>query len=284
MALIPGPLIPGPEPVGKRYGLLSAAAGPLDMETHAKSGGYRYVPVTCGVSHTYAVDCSSGLVVNREKEDDPNNEQVDTGAFTVYSSILCGSVGYTEAEFRAQVERRLANGEQGAAEYALWTGRGADGASLGIPNLVGDAVDVSVPDDENLAVVFGELEDYAYRVQGYGNTAYLHVPVRVAAHAAANYLIVKDGNVWKTVYGTIVVFGGGYPGTGAAHAAPPAGGAYIYITGQTTVWRSADVFTYPVDQTLDRGTNQHFLLSEREYAVGFDCFAGRALFNPLGGS
>lgn len=284
MALIPGPLIPGPEPVGRRYGLLSAAVGPLDMDTHARSGGYRYVPVTCGVAHTYAVDCSGGLVFHREKEADPNNELVDTGAFTVYASIECASVGYTEAEFRAQVERRLANGEQGAVEYALWTGLGADGGSLGIPNLVDDAVDVTAGNDEDLASVIGALEDYAYRVQGYGNIAYIHAPVRVAEYFAADHQLVKDGNVWKTVFGSIVVFGGGYPGTGPGGAAPPTGGAYIYITGQTTVWRSADVFTYPVDQTLDRQTNQHFLLSEREYAVGFDCFAGRALFNPLGGT
>lgn len=284
MVLIPGPLIPGPEPVGKRYGLLSAAAGPLDMETHAKSGGYRYVPVTCGEAHTYAVDCSGGVVFNRSKEADPNNAEVDTGSFVVYSSIECGSVGYTAEEFRAQVERRLSNGEQGAAEYALWTGLAGDAASLGIPNFADDAAAVTPADDTQLAAVISALEEYAYFTQGYGNVAYIHAPASMAAWAATNHLIEKDGNLLKTHYGSVWVFGGGYPGTGAGGAAPPAGGSYLYVTGQVTVWRSADVWTYPVDQTLDRQTNQHFLLSEREYAIGFDCFAGRALFNPLGGS
>lgn len=284
MGIIPGPLIAGPEPLGKRYGLLSAASGPIDMETHAKGGGYRYVPVTCGEAHTYAVDCSGGLVVHGEKDGDSENAEVDTGAFVVYASLLCGSVGYSAEEFRTKVERRLLNGEQGAAEYALWTGLAADATPLGIENLDDEGSAVSVAIDTDLASVVSALEAYAYFTQGYGNTAYIHAPVSVAAWAASNHLIVKDGPLLRTHFGSVWVFGGGYPGTGANGTAPPAGGAYLYVTGQTTVWRSSDIFTYPVDQTMDRETNQHFLVSEREYAIGFDCFAGRALFDPAGGS
>lgn len=284
MALIPGPLIAGPEPLGRRYGLLSAASGPIDMETHAKGGGYRYVPVTCGTAHTYAVDCSGDQVVNLEKSGDPENAEVDTGSFVVYASIECGSVGYTADEFRRKVERRLLTSEQGAAEYALWTGLAADGTPLGIPNFTDEGVTVSVPEDENFPSVVSALESYAYHTRGYGSVAYIHAPVSMAAYAARNLQIVKEGNLLKTPYGSVWVFGGGYPFTGPHGVAPPVGGAYMYITGQTTVWRSADVWTYPGDQTLDRATNQHFLLSEREYAIGFDCFAGAAAFNPLGGS
>lgn len=284
MGIIPGPLIDGPEPLGKRYGLLSAASGPIDLDTHAKGGGYRYVPVTCGEAHTYAVDCSGGLVLGQTKEFDPDNAEVDTGAFVVYASMECGAVGYDSAEFRTKVERRLANGEQGAAEFALWAGLAADGTPLGIPNLVDDAVDISAADPGNLASVVSALEDFAYREQGYGNVAYIHAPAGMAAWFSQNHLLWHDSNLLKTDYGTVIIFGGGYPGTGPDGAAPPTGGAYLYVTGQVTVWRSADVFTYPVDQTMDRTTNQHHLVSEREYAIGFDCFAGRAVFNPLGAS
>lgn len=284
MGIFPGPLIAGPEPLSRRYGLLSAAAGPLDLETHGKGGGYRYVPVTCGEAHTYAIDCSGGLVTHHSKSGDGENAEVETGAFVVYASLLCGSVGYTAAEFKTKVERRLLNGEQGAAEYALWTGLAADATPLGIENFDDEGVAVSVPEDDNFPSVVSALENYAYHTRGYGNVAYIHAPVSVAAYAARNLQIVKDGNLLRTPYGSVWVFGGGYPGTGANGAAPPTGGAYLYITGQTTVWRSADIFTFPVDQTLDRETNQHFLLSEREYAIGFDCLAGRALFNPVGGS
>jgi hypothetical protein len=285
MGIFPGPLIAGPEPLSRRYGLLSAAAGPIDMDTHAKGGGYRYIPVSCGDAHTWAIDCSGGQVLSLAKTGDFENVEVDTGAFMVYASLECGSIGYTAPEFRDKVERRLLNGEQSAVERALWTGRGSDGTPLGIPNFQDDANNIIPTDDTSITAVLSRLEDYAYRVAtSYGYTAYIHAPVSVAAYAARDYLIVKDGPLLKTPYGSVWVFGGSYPGTGAGGLPPPTGGAYLYVTGQTTVWRSADVFTYPVDQTLDRETNQHFLLSEREYAIGFDCFAGRLLFNPLGGS
>ena len=106
----------------------------------------------------------------------------------------------------------------------------------------------------------------------------------VAAYAAAEYLVIDDGPVKRTPYGSIWVFGGGYPGTGDGGAAPPVGGAWIFVTGQTTVWRSPDVFVYPTDQTMDRATNQRRLLAERSYAIGFECLLGRTVFDPLGSS
>ena len=283
--IIPGPLIAGPEPVGRRYGLLSAAAGPIDLPEHGRGGGVRYVPVTCGEATPYPVACADGLVAHDAKEGQPDNALVEALPFVVYASIECGALGYREEEFRQKVERRLANGEQGAVELALWTGAvTVGGTPLGIENLQDSAVDIPVADDGDFAEVVGALERYIYYTAGYGNVAYIHASVDMAAWAGDHHLIEKDGPLKKTPYGSIWIFGGGYPGTGAGGAAPPAGGSYLYVTGQVTTWRSADVFTYPVDQTMDRFTNQRLLLSEREYAIGFDCATGRALFNPNGGS
>lgn len=282
--IIPGPLIPGPEPIGRRYGLLSAAAGPIDLPPHGRGGGVRYVPVTCGEATPYPIDCSGGFVDHAEKDVDSETPVFDARPFMVTASIECGSVGYTEAQNEARVQRRLANGEQGAAELALWTGAtSVGGTSLDIENLQDSAVDVAVDSSDFTAVLAG-LEDWLYLQQGYGNIGYLHAPVLTAAWAGDHHAVEKDGPLKKTPYGSIWIFGGGYPGTGAGGAEPPAGGAYIYITGQVTVWRASDVFTYPPEQTMDRSTNQILLLAEREYAIGFDCVVGRALFNPLGGS
>lgn len=285
VGMIPGPLIAGPEPVGRRYGLLSAAAGPIDLPPHGDGGGVRYVDVACGVAHSWPIACEAGELVSERKQFDPDNPTTEAVGFTVYGALDCGSVGYSGSEFMRDTERRLVNGEQGAAERALWTGTSdVSGTPLGIPNFTDDATPIALADEGDIAAVVSGLEEWIYTTQGYGYTAYIHAPVAVAAWAASLYLVVKDGNLLKTPYGSIWVFGGGYPGTGAGGAAPPAGGQYIVVTGQTTVWRSADIFTSPVPQVLDRATNQYQLLSERQYAIGFDCFAGRALFNPLGGS
>jgi hypothetical protein len=104
----------------------------------------------------------------------------------------------------------------------------------------------------------------------------------VAAHAGAANLVIheRDGRTARTPFGSIWVFGGGYPGTGPGL---PSGGAFIHITGQISAWRSAEPEIYPVDQVMDRATNQRLLLAEREWAVAYDCFNGRAAFDPLGG-
>lgn len=284
MTLIPGPLIPGPEPLRRRYGLLTAASGPMDLSPHGEGGGVRYEAVTCGEAFSYPIGCANDVVSAPTKRLDGGDPLVEALPFTVVASIECGSLGYTESEFDAKIRRRLANGEQGAVEQAFWTGNTPAGADLGIDNLQDSAVAVFPPDNTDIRGVVAGLEDYAYRAEGYGSVAYIHAPVSVAAWAANAYLIIEDGPLKRTPFGSIWVFGGGYPGTGANGAFPFAGGAYMHITGQVNVWRAAEVTTYPMSATLNRETNQMLLLAERTYAVGFDCLNGRAEFNPLGAS
>lgn len=286
MTIVPGDLIPGPEPLRRRYGLLTAASGPVDLPLpHGLGGGVRYIPVTCGTTYPYAINCYSGLVESADKTGDPENELVETGVFAVVAGMECGSLGYTEEQFREKIRRRLNNGEQGAAEEALWTGLDPDGNALGIPHLAdGDAGTVTPGDDTSIVSVVSELEDWAYRVQGYGNVAYIHAPVRVAAHAASADLVRDDGPLKRTPFGSIWVFGGGYPGTGDAGESPPSGGAFLHVTGQVQVWRAPDEHVYPPNQTMNRTTNQRLLIAEREYSIGFDCMNGRAVFDPLGSS
>jgi hypothetical protein len=283
MGVIPGPVVPGPEGLRRRYGLLTAASGPIDLPSpHGRGGGVRYVPVTCGLAHPYPIGCYDGLVESPTKTGDDENVLVEAAPFMVLASIECGSLGYTGAEFEAKVRRRLINGEQGAVELALWTGLDPAGNGLDISSLAGTAEDITVIDADTAVEVVSALEDYAYRDQGYGYVAYIHAPVLVAAYAAEAGLVIQDGPLMRTPYGSIWIFGGGYPGTGEAGAEAPAGGAYMHVTGQVTYWRSADDHVYPADQTMNRSTNQRLLVAEREFAVGFDCLNGRVLFDPLG--
>src|SRR5262245_4656661 len=284
MGIIPGPLVEGPQAVGNHYGLLTVASGPIDLPEHGRGGGVRYVERTCGEAHPYPIDCSAGVVYPFEKQGDPDNATFDAFPFIVTASIECGSIGYTSQEFIHQVKARLQLGEQGAAELALWTGMTAavGGTSLGINALADTTTDIAVGDSGSPEAVLAALEAHAYRTEGYGGTAYIHAPVEAASWFGSAYLVVEKNGIKYTPFGSIWVFGGGYPGTGADGTEPPTGGFYMYVTGQVAVWRSADVFTYPIPQTLDRTNNQYFLLAEREYAIGFDCGAGRILFDPLG--
>lgn len=284
MAIIPGPLVPGPESLGRRYGLLAAALGPLDLSEHGRGGGVRFEPTTCGDTRLYTIACEGGSVVADAKTADANDDVVEALPFVVYASIECGAVGYTGTEFENKVRRRLENGEQRGAERALWSGEDENGDPLGITSLADGSDLVSVNDPASLASVVAALEGFAYGSEGYGNTAFIHAPASLAALAAEAHLVERSGTRLVTPLGSVWVFGGGYDGSGDGGELPPAGGAYLYVTGQVTVYRSPDVFVYPADQTMDRTTNQRFLLAEREYAIGVECLVGRALFDPEGGS
>jgi hypothetical protein len=266
MALVPGLVVPAPEPLRTRYGLFTAASGPLDLPIHGEGGGVRYVPNACGSAYAYGVTCYDADTPAPAKPHDPDNSEVETGVFAVLSTLNCGAPGYTLEEYRAKVLRRLESAEQAAVEAAFWAGLDLEGDSLGILTLDGQAVNVDSGYDAGLITdVVGALERYAYTEQEYGFQAYIHAPVEVAAFAAEAGLVIPDGTRKVTPLGSVWVFG-----------AYPSGS--VIVTGQTTVWRAAETQVY---NALDQATNEVLLVAERAYAVGFDCFAGRAEFDPL---
>jgi hypothetical protein len=252
MAIIPRMVIPAPEPRGLRYGLFTAANGPNDLPPHGAAGGVTYDPVSCGHAHYYGTECHGS-----EKTFDANDELIKANPFVVYASLVCGSAGTTASAMEAKVRRRLANGEQTIAEYGMGLVLGAGATPLASP-------------DPTMTGVVSDLEQWLYGISGanYGNIGYLHASPRMAAYAAEESLIVRDGPLLKTPMGTIWVFGGGYPDNGT-----------IYVSGQVTVWRSADVFVSSPAQTLNLTTNQYRVLAEREYAVAYDCVAASAVFD-----
>lgn len=271
MVITPPQVVQAPEPRGLRYGLFSAANGPYDLPTpHGIAGGVIYEPVSCGEAHTYPTICHPesvrfpgfGAQVGAAKTFDVQDEPIEADTYVVYASLKCGTAGTTPAILDTKVRRRLANGEQTMAEVGMATVLAAGATPILSPGtLFQDSI--------------GELEEwlYGHATANYGNTGYLHAPYRMAAHAAFAQLIVRDGPLLRTPTGTIWVFGGGYDDDGT-----------IFISGQVTVWRSADVFVSPIEAALNRDTNQYAMLAEREYAVAYDCVAASTTFDWGGGS
>lgn len=257
MAITPAVMVSSPEPRGLRYGLFTAATGPLELPApEGLGGGVTYDPVSCGGAHLYPIECDD---TPPAKVFDDANALVTADPFIVYSTYVCSAVGYSAAELEAKVRRRLANGEQSGAEAGLAAVLAA-GATANL-----------TPDPTSIQSVVGDLEQWLYgsATANYGNVGYLHAPTRWAQYAAAQGLIIKDGLLYRTHLGTIWVFGGGYPDDGR-----------IYITGQVTVWRAADVVVAPPAQVFNRATNVYRLLAEREYAVAHDCVAAVSVFEP----
>ncbi len=265
MAIVPATTVPAPEPLGQRYGLLTAAAGPLDLPTvGGYGGGVTYDPVSCGGAHRLAMDCLEPDPEDRPvKTFDPADPWITGVPFVTYASLTCGSVGYPGDTADTKVRRRLANGEQSQVEQEL-------GAIL-----VANADNVISGDPTRLSAVTGALEQWLYGggvgEQGYGNVGFLHLPFRYSTQTALLDLRREDaGGRWRTKVGTVVVFGD-YPDDGS-----------IFITGHVTTWRASEPAVSPRAQVLDRTTNQLYMLAEREWVIAYDCAAGVATFTGEG--
>jgi hypothetical protein len=270
MAITPGLKVPAPEQLRRRYGLFDAASGPLDLAPHGQGGGVQFVPFNCGEAYAYGVNCYTGDDPAPVKPVDVDAEEVSTGAFAVLATIECSAVGYSLEEYRTKVRRRLEGAEQAAVEAAFWTGLDFEGNPLGILNLDTEAQPVTAGYDPGLITdVLGALERYAYTDNAYGGVAYIHAPIEVAAFAAEAGLILPEGSSPTarklTPLGSVWAFG-----------AYPAG--EVIVTGQTTLWREPETQVY---DAFDTATNLRLLVAERTYAAAFECFAGRAEFDPL---
>jgi hypothetical protein len=268
MAITPGLGVQAPERLRRRYGLFDAATGPLDLPEHGEAGGVRFVPVSCGSAVAYGVACyEPGTAPTKPLDGDA--DEVATGVFVALATLNCGAVGYTTAEYEGKARRRLEGAEQAAVEMALWTGEDYEGNALGVLNL--DTAASSIPanyDPGLITDVVGALERFAYVDEQYDGAAYIHAPVEVAAFAAEAGLIIQDGQRKVTPLGSVWAFG-----------AYPSG--EVIVTGQTTVWRAPEIQVY---SSFENATNEVLLVAERAYSVAFECFAGRAEFNPLEGS
>lgn len=257
MVITPPSVVSAPEPRRLRSGLL-VAAGVVDLPMHAMSGGITYEPVSCGYAHTYATLCHTDERIE-QKTFDAQDAIITRDSFTIYSTVKCGTVGTNRGQLEAKVLRRLANGEQSVIEQAMGAILAAGATPL-------------IPPGTLITDVVGELEQWLYgnapTYSQYGNVGYLHSSPRMLSYAMDADLVVPDGPILRTHMGTVWVFGGGYPDDGT-----------IFISGNSTVWRSPDTLVIPREQVLNRTTNQLYMLAEREYAVSYDCLAASAVFN-----
>lgn len=274
VATIPQLLIDKPTPSQPlRYGLFQAANGPFDLPVHARNGGVRYVHSLCAEGFGYEVECIADQ--NSKESFFELGLQTVTGLpFIVGATVTCGSVGYTFEELQAFTLERLKGVEQAMVEEIFSTS--TFGQS---PGLVGaDGIITVTGAGDSVANVLSELERARYcgftgNTAQYGVPGVLHVAIPVFNALKENHLIeFGTDNKWHTAIGTIVSTGC-YANNDPAGAAPADGVFWMYLTGQTTIWRTPDseVQIAPREGSLDRTTNQYLMMAEREYVVTYEC-------------
>lgn len=266
VAIIPAQEVAKPtEEFPLRYGIFQAAIGPLDFpDIHMRGGGLWWQEAMCGGGSGYEINCIDAL-------DDKNFTGAGTGIvtavpFVVKSDFTCAPTDIDRME--ALARQKFFSVEQSLVEQIFSEGLFAQAPSLANNPAVVDLSAV-VPATAGFNVI-SALEDWIYCTQQYGPRAVLHMPTAVGNYLKSEHLIEFDGFRWRTPHGTTVSFGC-YAGTDPDGATPADGTFWVYVTGQTVVWRAGDFEQPPVEGSLNRTTNQWTGLVEREYVVAFEC-------------
>lgn len=75
----------------------------------------------------------------------------------------------------------------------------------------------------------------------------------------------------QTPYGTPIVFGAGYDGSGPTGQAFDADTEWVYASGRVLVWQDDEVIIPPMDQVFRRSSNEYIAVAERIHAVVVEC-------------
>lgn len=255
-----------------RYGLLQAAVGPLALPIHARNGGLRYVTSICAEGFGYEIECIDDQ--NSKASEFSLGTTTVTGLpFIIAATVTCGAVGYTFDEQRGFVMDRLRSVEQAVLEEIFSTSALGQGPGL----TAADGIVTVTGGGATVVEVLSELERARYcgftgNTTQYGPPGYLHAPIAVLNALKSEHIIEFDGTRWRTPMGT-VVSAGCYANNDPDGVAPADGTFWMYLTGQTVIWRTddANVQVAPVEGSLDRTTNQMMMLAEREYVVTYEC-------------
>lgn len=270
------PAVPVAKPTASlplRYGLFQAAIGPLDLPVHGRNGGVHYETALCGEGFGYEVECIDATADKSAAWTENGLDTITGLPFIVFATMQCGSVGFTFEEEQALILERLKGVEQAVVEEVFSTSTFGQGPGL----VTADGITTVTGAGDTVGDVLSELERARYcgftgNLTQYGPPGILHVAIPVFNELKTEHLIEFDGTRWRTPIGTVVSTGC-YANNDPAGVAPVDGVFWMYLTGQTTIWRTPDsaVQIAPVEGSLDRTTNQYLMLAEREYVVSYEC-------------
>lgn len=258
-------LINAPEPPPRPYGLFDVALGPMPFPVPAAVGnGIQYVPDTCEDDvFLYAMNCPP---VSGSKTFSANESPVSGAPFGVVTTYQCSSIGYSFDYARDKVLTRMALREQRAVERRVWQGAPAGGIG-GIPGLFQSATSLGSATCPTAAI---QLLEQALADNGVVG-GLIHARPGMSSHLSRSYQLKQGpGRGLSTWYGTPVVFGQGYDGTGPAGQATTATTEYMYASGRVLIW-ATDVEVPDPRQTMDFSTNTVYTIAEKVYDVIVEC-------------
>lgn len=256
-----------------RYGLFSVSD--LSELDHGHwEQGVEWEPQPCGAASVWGCPtCAQNNAGNAPAKVPTAGVALRQGfPFVVYGSFQCSPFGNWDRGFD-RARQMLVNGEERAVEIEF-----ASGAHTTSPSLVSASAINITPGAVVQTVTQGLAVLEAYIGANAPGQGVILGNRREITLAAANHLIEPNDAHTQLVTKLdtpVAALGGWNAQTGPNGVAAGAGQAWLYGLGSAPRILRSPIYDNPPDRehALRTTTNQFTVLSERNYVVGFDCFA-----------
>lgn len=245
-------------PSGRPVGGLLSAARPLGGEWWR---GVKFTSGQCLAPQNYG-PCASDDAT--EKVDQELSAEAEFQAFQVLQAVRCSTLGRTDVDVFAGQALDVTR-EHGIASELL------TGAATGNPSLSSEAE--TMPAAADVVAALGCLEDMAGTSLS-GRLAFIHASPSIGTHLLAEGAIWKDGRLWRTATGNIVVVSSAYDGREPSQGEPsPGEPLFMYATGEVYAEVGSETQRETL-QSVERTQNSIQATAEDIAIVLFDpCFA-----------
>jgi hypothetical protein len=215
---------------------------------------------------TWKVDASNTAVSGS------SISQAATGdSFGVWAAESMTAIGIDWQEAVDRVTRKLTTFESRAVESQLWS----DGLGVNQSLELAGSGSVLAGSSGGQTIIrsIGIADTKITETWGRG---YVHMRPETFAGAVAATVLHKDGNLWMTPMGNVVIPGAGYSGfSPSGSGGVTVGDDYICVTPVVEVHRSGITITPDrVAEATDRATNTVVVYAMRYFSVLWDYSAG----------
>lgn len=236
------------------------------------------VPYWWDCAATFAESPASVLAysqISGTKKIADNEDAITVEAWTAWVGKTCTGLGMAsarEAEEQAILLRRWNASIDAIVEHELWSGQVAQAAGFDDNVYLADPVNAtSLGGNFGFITALAELEQALADLVSLGPRM-IHAQSRLVTAWIAYDLVEPspDRTYLQTKLGTVVVPGGGYPGTDPNGVDPSYSHTYAYGTGQVKVFVGDPVVNRVDATTVDRSTNDVELRAEAPVAIIFN--------------
>jgi hypothetical protein len=216
-----------------RYSLLAAAPTVSDPDLRPLAGGWSYQPEACGNSGISEIACAGNVDVMSPAV---QPSTIDGDPVWIWAGDECSTFGFDSRDWEGRARRQLAATESFRLAAELWDGAVANAASLSNRWLAGSGSwsDTVTSGPSAVTTALANIEAGLASVL-FGQQGMIHVTPQVLTHLVDRGSVIKEGAVWVSPMGHIVVADAGYSGDGPDADAADATSQWMYGTALLSV-------------------------------------------------